>query len=53
MDKDGFYFAELNGKRGLVPSNFVISFLDYRVINKQIWKFANAIYYVTQPWKEK
>ena len=37
MDKDGFYFAELNGNRGLVPSNFVISFLDYKVINKDIW----------------
>ena len=36
MDKDGFYFAELNGNRGLVPSNYVISFLDYRVINKHI-----------------
>ena len=23
MDDDGFYMAELNGKRGLVPSNFL------------------------------
>jgi hypothetical protein len=23
MDEDGFYFGELNGKRGLVPSNFL------------------------------
>ncbi len=23
MDEDGFYLGELNGKRGLVPSNFL------------------------------
>jgi hypothetical protein len=23
MDEDGFFMAELNGKRGLVPSNFL------------------------------
>jgi hypothetical protein len=23
MDDDGFYMGELNGKRGLVPSNFL------------------------------
>ena len=23
MDDDGFYIGELNGKRGLVPSNFL------------------------------
>lgn len=23
MDEDGFYIGELNGKRGLVPSNFL------------------------------
>ena len=23
MDEDGFYMGELNGKRGLVPSNFL------------------------------
>lgn len=25
LDNDGFYFAELNGRRGLVPSNYVIT----------------------------
>ena len=29
MDDDGFYYAELNGKRGLVPSNYVSSLQDY------------------------
>ena len=37
MDNDGFYYAELNGKRGLVPGNYVISVLDYaKVANKYL-----------------
>ena len=30
MDGDGFYYAELNGKRGLIPGNYVISVPDYK-----------------------
>ena len=37
MDDDGFYYAELNGKRGLVPGNYVITVLDYtKVANKYL-----------------
>ena len=27
MDDDGFYMGELNGRRGLVPSNFLTAFI--------------------------
>ena len=30
MDDDGFYYSELNGKRGLIPGNYVISVPDYK-----------------------
>lgn len=37
LDRDGFYFAELNGKRGLVPGNFVLSLPEYgKIFNKSI-----------------
>jgi hypothetical protein len=31
MDDDGFYYSELNGKRGLIPGNYVISVPDYKI----------------------
>ena len=36
MDDDGFYYAELNGKRGLVPSNYIMSVLESKTKNKNI-----------------
>lgn len=31
MDEDGFYMGELNGVRGLVPSNFLTESTDRHV----------------------
>lgn len=42
MDDDGFYFGELNGKRGYVPSNFL------QLVNPKYNK-QNQNYYVVKP----
>jgi hypothetical protein len=34
LDNDGFFYAELNGKRGLIPSNYVITFNDKSTCTK-------------------
>ena len=46
MDEDGFYFGELNGKRGLVPSNFLQhipqKYLNSRVGSQNVYSSKNS-----------
>jgi hypothetical protein len=35
MDEDGFYLGELNGKRGLVPSNFLQPIQQSQLIEQE------------------
>lgn len=36
MDEDGFYMGELNGVRGLVPSNFLTEAAPNEISNRHV-----------------
>lgn len=43
MDEDGFYMGELDGVRGLVPSNFLTEAVsDLNIIHQHIHKYMHT-----------